>query len=260
MAKGTKPTKHDERLRQHREEQLRLAHAEYNRILAVGGKPRPKTIADAFGVPPMSLRNRINGIESKKDSAARRQKILPEEEIVMIQYLIETAKRGFPDTPQRAVRRANQILRERTGALDATVGQHWLNRFLDRHKDQLSRFWSTTLTTVRGGALNEANVDHWYKLLQEVIDKYDIDPELIFAMDESCCFLDKCTHKTRHIGPAKQRQQLAMRNENREACTVIPIICADGEAYGPTVIFKGKQIRGKEHLPNPLNAWYVFPS
>ena len=39
MAKGTKPTKHDKRLCQHCEEQLRLAHGEYNRILALGGKP-----------------------------------------------------------------------------------------------------------------------------------------------------------------------------------------------------------------------------
>ena len=45
-----------------------------------------------------------------------------------------------------------------------------------------------------------------------------------------------------------------MWNENRETCTLIPVICADGEVYGPTVIFKGKQIRGKDTLPNPLNA------
>ncbi len=178
----------------------------------------------------------------------------------MVQYFIETARRGFPDTPQHAVRCSNQILRECTGDPDATVGQNWLNCFLDCHTDQLSCFWSTTLTTVCGGTLNEANVDHWYKLLQEIIDEHDIDPEHIFAMDESCCFLDKCTHKTWHIGPAKQRQQLAIQNKNRETYTVIPIICADGEAYGPTVIFKGKQIWGKEHLPNPLGTLYVFPS
>jgi len=260
MAKGTKGTKDDKKLCQHREQQLGLAHAEYDRILASGGKPQPKIIADAFGVPQMSLWNRINSIESKKDSAARCQKVLPEEETVMVQYLIETAKWGFPDTPWCTVRHANQILREHTGDPDATVGQNWLNRFLNRHTDQLSRFWSTTLTTVHGRALNEANVDHWYMRLQEIIDEHNISPALIFTMDESCCFLDKCTHKTWHIGPAKQQQQLAMRNENRETCTVMPIICADGEAYGPTVIFKGKHIQGKERLPNPLGASYVFPS
>jgi len=92
MAKGTKPTERDRKHNQHREEQLGLALAEYNRLLALGGKPRPKSIANAFGVPPMSLRNQINGIESKKDSAAQRRKVLPEEETVIVLYLIETAK------------------------------------------------------------------------------------------------------------------------------------------------------------------------
>jgi len=39
MAKGTKPTERDRKLHQHREEQLGLALAEYNRLLALGGKP-----------------------------------------------------------------------------------------------------------------------------------------------------------------------------------------------------------------------------
>jgi len=69
MAKGTKPTEHDRKLQQHHEEQLGLALAKYNCLLALGGRPQPKSIADAFGVPPMSLQNQINGIESKKDSA-----------------------------------------------------------------------------------------------------------------------------------------------------------------------------------------------
>ena len=110
MAKGTNTPKHDRRCHHHCEEQLGLAHTEYDYILALGGKPWAKIFADAFGVPWMSLQNWINGIESKRDSAAQHQKILPEEETVMVQYLIETVKWGFPDTPQHAVRHANQIL------------------------------------------------------------------------------------------------------------------------------------------------------
>ena len=79
-----------------------------------------------------------------------------------------------------------------------------------------------------GGAVNEATINHWYALLQETIDKYKIERDLIFAMDETCCFLDKCTHKTRHIGPRRLQQQLTLQNENRETATLIPIICADG--------------------------------
>jgi len=254
MPQHSKTQAQSKKDRMHRCELLKLAFAEYERVLASGAKPKAFTIANAFGVPPTSLRNMIDGLDSKEQSAAKRQKLFFEEEVVMVKYLIETANRGFPDTPQRAIRRANQLLQQRTGDPDASVGKNWIHHFLERHKDQLSRYWSTSLMTVRGGALNEANVNFWYNLLQEIIDQYSICPDLIFSMDETSCFLDKCTHKTCHIGQARQQQQIAMRNDNRETCTLIPVICADGEVYGPTVIFKGKQIQGKEHLPNPLNA------
>jgi len=48
MAKGTKPIKYNEVFCQHREGQSGLALAECNPLLALGGKPRPKTIADAM--------------------------------------------------------------------------------------------------------------------------------------------------------------------------------------------------------------------
>jgi len=48
MAKGTKPIKHGEGFCRHYEEQSGLALAEYNHLLALGGKPRPKTIAIAM--------------------------------------------------------------------------------------------------------------------------------------------------------------------------------------------------------------------
>jgi len=242
MVKRNKTQAAAEKLRQEHRAKTKLAYAEYLRVLETGTKPKVKTIADAFGAPRTNLRNMINGVESKEESAAKRQILYEQEEIPIMQYLIETAKHGFPDTPRRAVRRANQILQERTSDANASVGKNWIRRFLQRHKNQLSVYWSTTLTTVCGGALNKANVNHWYNLLQDIINEYKIDPDLIFAMDETCCFLDKCTHKTRHIGAARQCQQIAMRNTNRETCNLIPVICADGEVYGPTVIFKGKQI------------------
>ena len=231
-----------EKCRQEHRAKTKLAYAEYLRILETGAKPKVKTIADAFGAPRTNLRRMISGVELKEESAAKRQVLYEQEEAVLVQYLIETAKHGFPDTPRRAIQRANQILRERTSDANASVGKNWIHRFLRRHKKQLSIFWSTSLTTVRGGASNEATVNHWYNLLQEIINEYKIDPDLIFAMDETCCFLDKCTHKTRHLGATGQRQQIAIRNENRETCSLIPIICADSKVYGPTVIFKGKQI------------------
>jgi len=111
------------------------------------------------------------------------------------------------------------------------VGIHWLGRFLHRHHDKIQCYWSTTLTTVQGGALNQGIVDDWFELLQATITSYGIEPDCIFSMDETCCFLDKGTHKTRHIGSAGQAQQMALRDEVRETATLIPLISADGRVF-----------------------------
>jgi len=110
------------------------------------------------------------------------------------------------------------------------------------------------LTTVQGGALNQGVVDDWFELLQATITNYGIEQDCIFGMDETCCFLDKSTHKSRHIGSAGQARQMALRDEVRETATLIPIISAAGKVFQPTVIFQAMLLRGKDSWPNPLNA------
>src|SRR5258706_5138572 len=112
------------KLRQERHAKAKLAYAEYLRVLETGAKPKVKTIADAFGAPRTNLRNMINGVESKQESAAKRQILYEQEEHAMVQYLIETAKWGFPDTPRQAVQRANQILQDRTADTNANASKN----------------------------------------------------------------------------------------------------------------------------------------
>jgi len=78
-------------LRQERHAKTKLAYAEYLRILEIGGKPKEKTIADAFGAPRTNLHNMINGVELKEESAAKCQILYEQEEIAMTEYLIKTA-------------------------------------------------------------------------------------------------------------------------------------------------------------------------
>jgi len=221
--------------------------------------PSLGSLANKHGIARSTLRARINGRPSKIESAGQQQKIRPDEEQLLVDYLQETARRGFPDTFKRATNCANEILRMRSGDPSATVGKLWLNRFMKRHHEDLRFYWSTTLTTVRGGALNKDVVDDWIKLLRKTVIDYEIEQDCVFSMDETCCFLDKSTHKTRHIGSASQAQQMALRNEVRDTVTLIPIISASGMVFPPTVIFKGQRLRDRDNLPNPLNAMYVTP-
>ena len=240
-----------------KEEALQRAVEEFQQTRGLPSAPSQGSLAKKHSVARSTLQARINGRTSKIESAGQQQKIRPDEEQLLVDYLQETARRGFPDTLKRATRRANEILRMRSGNPDATVGQHWLDRFMDRHHDELRCYWSTTLTTVRGGALNKGVVDDWFELLQKTVTDYGIEQDCIFSMDETCCFMDKSTHKTRHIGSASQLQQIALRDEVRDTVTIIPIISAGGKVFPPTVIFKGQCLRDRDSLSNPLNAMCV---
>ena len=218
--------------------------------------PTRISIAEKYGVPLSTFKARILGRPSKIDAAAAQQKIHLREEEVLVAYLKETSHRGFPDTRRHCVQRANEILRARTGNPSDCVSHSWLDRFLCCHSNEIRCYWSTTLTTIRGGALNAAVVDDWMTLLENTIKEYSIDEDCIFSMDETCCFLDKNTSKTRHIGSAKQLHQLALRNEVRDTATLIPIISASGNVFKPTIIFKGEVLRGRMGWSNPLDARY----
>jgi len=104
------------------------------------------------------------------------------------------------------------------------------------------------------GIIEQAVVDDWIELLQKTVADYGIEQECIFAMDETCCFLDRSTHKTRHIGSQSQLQQMALRDEVWDTVTLIPIVSAAGRVFPPTIIFKGQRLRDRDNLSNPLNA------
>ena len=102
--------------------------------------PAPPThaeLASKHGVAKSTLSARINGRPSKLVTAGKWQKILPDEEKLLVNYLQETARRGFPDTQKRCILRANEILRIRSGNRDAKVGACWLDRFLQCHHDKI---------------------------------------------------------------------------------------------------------------------------
>ena len=239
---------------QEKEDNIQKAVQEYLDTRDQKPPPSQETISSQFGVAQLTLSARIKGRPSKLASQSQQQKLYPDEEQQIVNYLQQTARRGFPDTQRRCIRHANDILIARSGNKNARVGIRWLGRFLHRHHDEIRCYWSTSLTTVRGGALNQEVVDDWFELLQATITSYGIEQDCIFSMDETCCFLDKSTHKSRHIGSAGQAHQLALRNEVRETATLIPFISADGRVFRPTVIFQAMLLRGKDTWPNPLNA------
>ena len=115
------------------------------------------------------MSRRLHGQRSATEASAQRQKVKPAEERVLVDFIKESADRGFPLVHSQVEDLANSLLASREGPDAAPVGQNWVDRFLTRHRDELQTHWSRPLDTQRAAGLNPAAVDSWFKLVKEQI-------------------------------------------------------------------------------------------
>jgi len=72
--------------------------------------PTHADLANKHGIAKSTLSAQINGRPLKVVSSSKWQKIFPDEERLIVNYLQETARRGFPDTQKRCILHSNEIL------------------------------------------------------------------------------------------------------------------------------------------------------
>ena len=80
------------------EERLAKALAEWEATRKQVPRPTQEALASKWDVKWSTLTARINGRPSKLESAKKCQVLYPNEEQCLVEYLQETARRGFPDT------------------------------------------------------------------------------------------------------------------------------------------------------------------
>ena len=215
-----------------------LAMKFYTERLEAGDPVSFRACATQFGVNRETLRQRIAGRESRKEANSHMSWFTPEEERVLIKYLIEIAEHGFPDTKRYLRERVNTLLRAKNGDPTFSVGVNWVDRWLGRHKDHLQKYWNTSLDSVRAKALNPTTVADYFSKLHRVLTEHSIDPDCLWSMDETGLQFNH-TPKKRVIGQAGKNQQHTIRSGTRESATIIPLISAAGACPPPTVIFQG---------------------
>jgi len=197
-----------------RRDRLELALLKAQEIKGCGKDPNFSKLAEEFNVSCSTLGHHFNGRISKRGDGIKRRLLPVEAEDALVSFLQEAARWGFPETKETAKGYALAILRNLSGDTMVEIGQNWMDCFLERHADTLKSVWGTSQTMLRGGAANPETVDHWFSLLSETIAKFSIVPELIFAMDETCCFIDKSTRRFKVIGHSNQHAQTVLKNEN----------------------------------------------
>jgi hypothetical protein len=99
--------------------------------LGKGGKFTYKAIADRYGVNRSTLSRRHRGVNrSVQEYAVTKQLLSPDHEEELVKYIIRLTERGLPPTKEFIQTFAGVVFKK-------VVGEGWVLRFVERHKDTL---------------------------------------------------------------------------------------------------------------------------
>ncbi|KIK10641.1 hypothetical protein PISMIDRAFT_40516, partial [Pisolithus microcarpus 441] len=124
-----------------------------------------------------TVRRRLQGGRSSHQFNMETNAWLMEgEEENLVAFCLDYAARGFPLNHNSLRLHVNTILRTRLGENfpESGVGLNWTDHFVEWHSAQLGRYWSSSLDSNRGRAVNENTHQEWFKLLGETIETYQI--------------------------------------------------------------------------------------
>jgi hypothetical protein len=124
---------------------------------------------------------------------------------------------------------------------------------VEKHSDHIKTLWVCTLESKCGRAVNPHTNEAFYTLLGETLEKYNIDEENTYTVDE--IGIQTGEGGPEHVlGACKAGPQYQQHDGNRENITVFIIICADGTSISPAVIYKDQRYLVKWQQNNPANA------
>jgi hypothetical protein len=97
-----------------------------------GGHFTYTAMAHQYNVSRTTLSRRHRQIQgSLEDMSINQQKLNPQQELELVQYIIRLTKRGLAPTRVMTQRFASQVAKEE-------VGEGWVTRFLHRNQDALT--------------------------------------------------------------------------------------------------------------------------
>ena len=123
-----------------------------------------------------------------------------EEESELVQFLLTSAKIGYPKTKDEVVGIVRKVVQKKRGieSAEEVKGRGWMNRFMERWPS-ISLWKGDALATPRAQAITAANIDQYYTLLKSMLEEYCLMgcPSRIYNMDETGMPLD---HKPPKVG------------------------------------------------------------
>lgn len=203
--------------------------------------------AKVYNVPKTTLfRLAKMGEGSSKPTKARmgRKTLLPPAlEAQLVEYLLEMEKKFFGLTRRDVKVMAYQLARANGlnwQGNSGIAGPKWLELFLIRHKDKLSVRKPTATSHNRAKGFTKEKVQHFFKILQDEMDKKNFPPARIFNVDETG--LTVVQSKVPSVLALKGKRQVAAISSVERGSLVTAVTCmgASGIFVPPMLIFPRK--------------------
>lgn len=218
--------------------------------------PSAAAAARAYNLCERLVRRRALRNVTRQEARVEQQLLSLEQERLLVQWILDEERRGFAPTHARIRDFASRILQLNGG--QKSVGHNWVPRFLKRWPNVRTKT-GVTIANKRANQLTQSTVMDWYEELLSIMEEKKITPSTTWNMDEVGTALGNCYNQA-VVGTSATKRTLVRRPQDREWCTVIECINADGCAIKPLLIFKAKHVQQQWFIPPDLPDWLFTAS
>lgn len=235
-----------------REESIQLALRDYNN----GAFKSLRAAAKAYRVPASTLTDRYHGKTTLRQARETQQLLSPKQEEMLIKWVLDFESIGM--APNHTQLRSMAGLISQLSGGPSTVGKEWHLRFLARHPEIKTKP-GKVIDTKRVRNLTKMAISEWYDTLWKIIQNFKITTCNIWNMDEVGTALGAAINQS-VIGTSSTATALIKRPLNREWCTSIECISAEGNHIKPLLIFKAKHVQQQWFIPSETPDWFYTSS
>lgn len=199
-----------------------------------------------FNIPRQTLSDKVN---KKHLGAVGKQPILTEdEESFLAEWIINSAKQGFPVTKEQLCNSVKGILddlQRPNPFQDNRPGRDWYDRFMKRNPE-ISLRMSQNLTKQRS-KVTEEHVRNWFLEINNYLEEKNFlailsDPSRVYNCDETALFLSPKSDKVLAKKGDKTVYAFITTNE-KECLTTLIMVNALGQLPPPMVIMHFKEFQ-----------------
>ncbi|KAM4062426.1 fot5 transposase [Hirsutella rhossiliensis] len=214
-------------------------------IRAIQNDPNLKVRASAriYSVPETTLRRRLSGRPSRRDTAPKSRNLTDLEETTIVQYALDLDARSFPPRLCGVEDMANRLLAERDAP---SVGKRWASNFVKRQPQLRTRFFRR-YDYKRARCEDPEIIRGWFALVRNTIAKYGVAESDIYNFDETGFMMGIISTGMVVTSADRPSNTKLAQPGNREWVTVIQGVNSQGWTIPPFII-----VSGKCHL----STWY----